>query len=196
MTISMLLEMVLGKTCCIRGLETGDSTSFSKNSVNVVDELCDRLEECGFERTGYEDMYNGMTGEKFQSQIFIGVSFYHKLKHMVSDKMYARGYGNVQLLTNQPTVGRSKQGALKMGEMETQCTIAQACASMLVDRLYEASDPYSVYICRQCGQMINKLDVCEPCGSIEIVKVKMPYAFKLLTKMLLALNIKTKITPE
>lgn len=98
MTISMLLEVVLGKACCMNG-ESGDATPFSSSSIDIVEKLCDNLEECGFERTGYEVMYNGMTGERFQSQIFIGPTFYHKLKHMVSDKMYARGFGSVQMLT-------------------------------------------------------------------------------------------------
>lgn len=195
MTISMLLETVLGKACLMEG-EYGDATPFSSSSTNVVEQLCDRLENVGFERSGYETMYNGMSGEQFVSQIFIGPTFYHKLKHMVSDKIYARGFGQVQMLTCQPTVGRSKQGALRIGEMERDCIIGQGCSSLLVDRLYEASDPYSVYVCSQCGQIANKIDFCEPCGNTDIVKVKTPYAFKLLQKMLLALNIKMSIQPE
>jgi DNA-directed RNA polymerase II subunit RPB2 len=195
MTISMLLETVLGKACLMEG-EYGDATPFSSSSTNIVEKLCDRLENVGFERSGYETMYNGMSGEQFVSQIFIGPTFYHKLKHMVSDKIYARGFGQVQMLTCQPTVGRSKQGALRIGEMERDCIIGQGCSSLLVDRLYEASDPYSVYVCSQCGQIANKIDFCEPCGNTDIVKVKTPYAFKLLQKMLLALNIKMSIQPE
>lgn len=195
MTISMLLEVVLGKACLING-EFGDATPFSSNSTDIVDKLCSNLEKCGFEKSGYEHMYNGMTGEKMQSQIFIGPTFYHKLKHMVSDKIYARGFGSVQMLTCQPTVGRSKQGALRLGEMERDCLIGQGCSSMLIDRLYEASDPYSVFVCCQCGQISNKVDLCEPCGNTEIAKVKLPYAFKLLQKLLLALNIKMNIYPE
>jgi DNA-directed RNA polymerase II subunit RPB2 len=195
MTISMLLETVLGKACLMEG-EYGDATPFSSSSTNVVDKLCERLEAVGFDKSGYETMYNGMTGERFKSQIFIGPTFYHKLKHMVSDKIYARGFGQVQMLTCQPTVGRSKQGALRIGEMERDCIIGQGCTAMLVDRLYEASDPYSVYVCSQCGQIANKIDFCEPCGNTEIVQVKTPYAFKLLQKMLLALNIKMRIQGE
>lgn len=195
MTISMLLETVLGKACLMEG-EYGDATPFSSSSTDIVEKLCDRLEAVGYERSGYEVMYNGMTGEQFASQIFIGPTFYHKLKHMVSDKIYARGFGQVQMLTCQPTVGRSKQGALRIGEMERDCIIGQGCSGMLVDRLYEASDPYSVYVCSQCGQIANKIDFCEPCGNTEIVQVKTPYAFKLLQKMLLALNIKMSIQAE
>jgi DNA-directed RNA polymerase II subunit RPB2 len=195
MTISMLLETVLGKACLMEG-EYGDATPFSSSSTDIVEKLCDRLEAVGFERSGYEVMYNGMTGERFKSQVFIGPTFYHKLKHMVSDKIYARGFGQVQMLTCQPTVGRSKQGALRIGEMERDCIIGQGCTGLLVDRLYEASDPYSIYVCSQCGQIVNNIDFCAPCGNTEIVKVKTPYAFKLLQKMLLALNIKMSIQAE
>lgn len=195
MTINMLLETVLGKACLING-EFGDATPFSSSSVNIVDKLCDNLEKCGFERTGYEVMYNGMTGERLHSKIFIGPTFYHKLKHMVSDKMYGRGFGSVQMLTCQPTVGRSKLGALKIGEMERDCMIGQGCSNLLVDRLYEASDPYSIHICNKCGQIVNNLDFCEPCENTDIRIVKVPYAFKLLQKQLLALCIKTNLYPE
>ena len=101
MTISQLLCCVLNKECTITGKE-GDCTPFTENSKDIVHKLCDRLEETGFERHGYEYMYNGMTGERIQSQIFIGPTYYQKLKHMVVDKVYARSTGNIQLLTRQP----------------------------------------------------------------------------------------------
>ena len=116
MTISQLLCCVLGKECVINGHE-GDCTPFTKNSTNIVHELCDKLEQTGFERHGYEDMFNGMTGEKIKSKIFIGPTYYQKLKHMVIDKVYARSTGNIQLLTRQPCGGRSKNGALRAGEI-------------------------------------------------------------------------------
>lgn len=101
MTISQLLCCVLNKECTING-EYGDCTPFTENSTNIVHKLCDKLEDSGFERHGYEDMYNGITGEKIKSKIFIGPTYYQKLKHMVKDKVYARSTGNVQLLTQQP----------------------------------------------------------------------------------------------
>jgi len=101
MTISQLLCCVLGKECTITGKE-GDCTPFTENSKDVVHKLCEKLGETGFEKHGYEDMYNGMTGEKIKSKIFIGPTYYQKLKHMVADKVYARSTGNIQLLTRQP----------------------------------------------------------------------------------------------
>jgi hypothetical protein len=123
MTISQLLCCILNKVCTINGIEEGDCTPFTDNSTNIVHEICDKLEKSGFERHGYEEMYNGMTGRKIKSKIFIGPTYYQKLKHMVADKVYARNNGNIQLLTEQPVGGRSKCGqwALKWFYLFKRC---------------------------------------------------------------------------
>jgi len=104
MTISQLLETVLGKSCCIEGT-FGDATPFTSNSTNIAEYICDRLQKNGFERHGWERMTNGMTGEMIEAQIFIGPCFYQRLKHMVSDKMHSRSQGLVTSLTRQPLEG-------------------------------------------------------------------------------------------
>jgi len=86
MTISQLLETVLGKSCCIEG-KFGDATPFTTNSTNVAEQICDRLQNNGYERHGWERMMNGMTGEMIEAQVFFGPVFYQRLKHMVSDKV-------------------------------------------------------------------------------------------------------------
>lgn len=86
MTISQILETVLGKACCMEGT-FGDSTPFSSNSTNIAEQICERLKYHGFQRQGWETMYNGMTGEPLEAQIFMGPVFYQRLKHMVSDKV-------------------------------------------------------------------------------------------------------------
>jgi DNA-directed RNA polymerase II subunit RPB2 len=191
MTVSMLLEMILGKTCAIRQ-ESGDATPFTDSSTNVADKLCAALEAEGFDGSGLEDLYNGFTGEKMQSRIFIGLSYYHKLKHLVSEKVYARGYGGLQLLSAQPSVGRSKHGAMRIGEMEKDAAISQGCAALLVDRLYEASDKYCVMVCTKC----HALDTCT-CTGAEAKKkrVRVPHAFKLFKQQLQALCIDAEFVP-
>ena len=86
MTISQLLETVLGKSCCIEGT-FGDATPFTSNSTNIAEQICDRLQKNGYERHGWERIMNGMTGEMIEAQILIGPCFYQRLKHMVSDKV-------------------------------------------------------------------------------------------------------------
>ena len=86
MTINQLMETVLGKSCCMEG-EFGDATPFTSSSDNIAEELCNRLERNGFERTGKEMLYNGFTGQPM-GMVFIGPVFYQRLKHLVSDKMH------------------------------------------------------------------------------------------------------------
>lgn len=94
MTISQLLECVLGKTCCLNGT-FGDATPFTSNSVNIAEKICDGLKELGYEKYGNEELINGMTGEMLESRIFIGPTYYQRLKHMVSDKLHCILIDNV-----------------------------------------------------------------------------------------------------
>lgn len=113
MTVNQLMECVLGKTCSLNGT-FGDATPFSNNSVDIAEQLCERLKNSGYERHGWEQMYNGFTGEPIDAQIFIGPTYYQRLKHMVSDKMHARAQGHVTTLTRQPLEGRSRDGGLRL----------------------------------------------------------------------------------
>lgn len=190
MTISMLLEMVVGKTCLLKG-ELGDATPFSKSSINVAHRLEDALVQCGYERHGWEVMCNGYTGKPLRSKIFIGTSYYQKLKHMVADKIHARSYGNVTSLTRQPLAGRSKDGGLRLGEMERDCLLSHGSVQFLRERLFDMSDAFSIRICNACGVMSNNSEECHVCRNNELVRTNAPYASKLLFQMLNGCLIKT-----
>lgn len=141
-------------------------------------------------------MYNGMTGKKFVGQIFIGGCFYQKLDHLVSNKIHARSRGPVTLLTKQPTEGRSKEGGLRLGEMEKDCLIAHGAALVLKERF--DSDKTLVPICTECGLVaihdkIKNKNVCSMCGETKIVEVEMSYAFKLMLDELKSMLIYPKI---
>ena len=98
------MECVLGKTCSLDGSQ-GDATPFSTNSVDISEKLCEELGKHGFEKHGWETMYNGMTGEPLEAKIFIGPTYYQRLKHMVSDKIHSRAQGAVTTMTRQPLEG-------------------------------------------------------------------------------------------
>ncbi|XP_015415561.1 PREDICTED: DNA-directed RNA polymerase II subunit RPB2 [Myotis davidii] len=104
-------------------------------------------------QTPFQVLYNGFTGRKITSQIFIGPTYYQRLKHMVDDKIHSRARGPIQILNRQPMEGRSRDGGLRFGEMERDCQIAHGAAQFLRERLFEASDPYQVHVCNLCGIM-------------------------------------------
>lgn len=195
MTIAQLLECVLGKVCTIEGT-FGDATPFTENSTGIVNSVCDRLEQLGFDRNANETLYNGFTGHKIRSQIFIGPTYYQRLKHLVSDKMHARAEGDVQILTNQPLEGRSRGGGLRLGEMERDALIAHGTTSFIRERLYKMSDPYEISVCSKCGTIMSKIGQCRNCTSDLINKVQVPYATRLLFTELEAMGIKIAITTK
>jgi DNA-directed RNA polymerase II subunit RPB2 len=149
MTIAHLIECLLSKVGSLRGCE-GDATPFTDVTVSNVSDL---LRESGYQSRGFEVMYNGHTGKKLRAQVFLGPTYYQRLRHMVDDKIHARARGPVQILTRQPVEGRARDGGLRFGEMERDCMIAHGAAAFLKERLFEVSDAYRVHICEQCGLM-------------------------------------------
>jgi len=105
-TVGQLIEMFTGKAGAISGKYV-DGTAFSR--INL-DEFNDVLKDNGFEEYGEEEMYCGYTGIKMTTKIFVGVSAYARLKHLVKDKIHGRAKGPAQILTRQPPEGRSRDG--------------------------------------------------------------------------------------
>ena len=120
MTIGQLLECLLGKVSALKG-HISDATPFNEYDI---DQLSDILKDYGFDEHGYEDLYCGMTGKKIKSKIFIGPTFYMRLKHLVQDKIHSRARGPTQVLTRQPPEGRARDGGLRFGEMERDCEMS------------------------------------------------------------------------
>jgi DNA-directed RNA polymerase II subunit RPB2 len=195
MTISMLLEMLTGKLCALEG-ELGDATPFTESSTDIHKTLETALTKHGYENYGWETMYNGTTGKMFQTKIFIGISYYQKLKHMVSDKMHARSYGNITTLTRQPLAGRSKEGGLRIGEMERDGILSHGSVQFLKERLFDMSDAFEILICKHCQIISNHKDICHQCGASDLAWTNMPYAGKLLFQQLNACLIGTKFKVE
>lgn len=192
MTIGHLIECLLGKVTTQLG-KLGDATPFSAVTVEYVSDL---LHKHGYQRSGNEVMYNGHTGRKLEAQVFLGPTYYQRLKHMVADKIHSRARGPVALLTRQPMEGRSKDGGLRFGEMERDCIIAHGTAQLLQERTYLNSDPYRIHVCDRCGLIavatLSKDRIyCKGCGTrgTTVSQVLIPYACKLLFQELMAMSI-------
>jgi hypothetical protein len=84
MTIGQLFECLVGKAAALQGMDA-DGTAFEEHDIEHAKDV---LEKLGYERNGFEYLYNGMTGEKMLHQIFIGPTFYQRLKHLVEDKIH------------------------------------------------------------------------------------------------------------
>ena len=195
MTIGHLVECLLSKVATLSGQE-GDATPFTDLTVKGVSDI---LFSLGYQSRGLEVMYNGHTGRKLQAQVYLGPTYYQRLKHMVDDKIHSRARGPVQILTRQPVEGRSRDGGLRFGEMERDCMISHGMANFLKERMYDASDAYRLHICDICGltavaNLRKNTFECRACRNrTSISQVHIPYAAKLLFQELMSMGITTRL---
>jgi DNA-directed RNA polymerase beta subunit/intein/homing endonuclease len=201
MTIGQLKETLLGKVLIELGM-FGDGTSFGDLDIKTISK---ELQKLGYESYGNEVLYNGLTGEQLETNIFIGPVFYQRLKHMVNDKQHSRSIGPMVNLTRQPAEGRSRDGGFRIGEMERDVMIAHGMSKFCRERLYDVSDKYSVHVCKKCGIVASYNDgntnkmyanadftihLCKNCNNTtHFAKVEIPYAYKLMAQELQTINV-------
>jgi DNA-directed RNA polymerase II subunit RPB2 len=207
MTIGQILEVIFSKVAAITGKQY-DGTPFSGQNIEPLGDL---LEKLGFEKYGNELLYNGMTGEQIESEIFMGPCYYQKLKHMVLDKIHSRARGPVSMINRQPLEGRSKDGGLRLGEMERDGLISHSIAQFLKERFYDCSDGYTpkgnytIIVCNTCGfyAIQNKNTNEYRCRHPDCLnknnkysEVYLPYATKTFIQELMAQCVVPRIIPE
>ncbi|KAJ9598562.1 hypothetical protein L9F63_010753, partial [Diploptera punctata] len=190
MTVGKLIELLAGKAGLMEG-KFRNGTAFGGDKVA---DICEELVRHGFNYQGKDFFYSGLTGEPLQAYIYSGPVYYQKLKHMVQDKMHARPRGPRAVLTRQPTEGRSREGGLRLGEMERDCLIGYGASMMLVERLMISSDAFDVDVCNQCGLLAYSgwCQSCRSSGSVSTISI--PYACKLLFQELRSMNIVPRLT--
>nr|WCZ58372.1 RNA polymerase III subunit RPC2 [Paratrimastix eleionoma] len=192
MTVGKLLELIGGKAALCDGVFR-DGTAFAGDPFS---QLSSCLVEHGFNYNGKDYLTSGVTGEPLSAYIFTGPVYYQKLKHMVLDKMHARARGPRAVLTRQPTEGRSRDGGLRLGEMERDCLTGYGAAMLLIERLMVSSDQFTISVCNKCG-LIGYKGWCQYCRSNEdCVTMKVPYACKLLFQELESMNIVPRLKLE
>ncbi|XP_060608469.1 DNA-directed RNA polymerase III subunit RPC2-like [Ruditapes philippinarum] len=190
MTVGKLMELLGSKAGVLDG-KFHYGTAFGGDKV--VDLSADLIRH-GFNYLGKDYVTSGITGEPLEAYIYFGPIYYQKLKHMVVDKMHARAKGPRAVLTRQPTEGRSRDGGLRLGEMERDCLIGYGASMLLLERLMISSDAFEVDVCEQCG-LLGYLGWCQYCKSSKNVStLKMPYACKLLFQELLSMNIVPRLS--
>ena len=191
MTIAQLLECLLGKSCALYGYN-GDSTVFEDKNISNISKI---LEDIGFEGKSNEVMYSGINGEQLHTSIFIGPTYYQRLKHMSGDKVHSRASGPIVSMTRQPSEGRSSYGGLRFGEMERDCMISHGASNFLEERFMKVSDKFTCYICNICNMTCvnmpcNKDYYCKNCNNyLNFTKINIPYSCKLLFQELQSMSI-------
>jgi len=217
MTIGQLIETIMTKL----GVHIGthmDSTPFTTDK-NKIEKIGSLLTQNGMHSSGNEYLYNGMTGEMIEHSIFIGPTYYMRLKHMVKDKINYRANGPRTLLTRQTNHGRANDGGLRIGEMERDGVIAHGCSYFLKDSLMTRGDKYKMVVCNQTGTIAIydkkrdqyysplvdgpvKYDIVgkNVVDSTKISRfgrdfsvVEIPYCFKLLMHELSSMNIQMRL---
>ena len=196
MTIGQVIECLMGKTVTNLGM-FGDATAFTKVDVHKIGNV---LQSLGYERNCDEILYNGRTGEQMKVHIFMGPTYYQRLKHMVDDKIHSRATGPNVILTRQPVEGRSRDGGLRFGEMERDCILSHGAACFLKETLQDRSDNYRLHICKLCGLvcMVNKergISFCKNCKhkNFSYMEARVPYAFKLFVQELETMGVAPRL---
>ena len=223
MTIGQLIESLMGKACSIQGA-FGDCTAFV-NKSDMPKVFGNLLTENGFHSSGNDILYNGQTGEQIETEIYMGPTYYMRLKHMVKDKINYRAQGPRTALTHQPVQGRSNDGGLRIGEMERDGLIAHGISGFLQESMLDRGDDYYMAVCNKTGAIAiyneSKNLFLSPqadgpiqfTGTIgengeelniqtvskygrEFSIVRVPYSFKLLMQELLTMNVQLRIITE
>ena len=196
MTIGHVFECVGSKLATLLGTRV-DATAFAHDSVETI---CKMLKDAGYSEDGKEVMYHPHTGKRLKGRVFIGPTFYQRLKHMVGDKIHARAKGKIVGLTRQPVDGRANGGGLRFGEMERDCGVAHGAAAVLNERMMISSDAYDAPICEHCGLIGTVVQEyatdsmeCGMCGKKNVHVIKMPYAGKLMLQELMSMGIEPKL---
>jgi DNA-directed RNA polymerase II subunit RPB2 len=220
MTIGQIVESLFGKVCTSYGA-FGDCTAFQVKGSNYST-YAPLLVEAGFNSSGNQILYNGMTGNQLTADIYIGPTYYMRLKHMVKDKINYRARGPNTALTRQPVQGRANDGGLRIGEMERDGVLAHGMSYFLNESFLVRGDEYYMAVCNKTGTITiyNEAKnlflspyadgpiqfITNPDGTQNIKNLskfgrsfsilRIPYSLKLLIQELQVMNVQMRIITD
>ncbi|XP_064648156.1 DNA-directed RNA polymerase I subunit RPA2-like [Lineus longissimus] len=212
MTIGMMIESMAGKSAAMHGL-CHDATPFTFSEDRpAIDYFGRMLTSAGYNYYGTERLFSGIDGREMEADIFIGVVYYQRLRHMVSDKFQVRTTGPLDQVTHQPVKGRKRAGGVRFGEMERDGLISHGASFLLQDRLLNCSDRAKANVCTKCGcilspyvekqapalaaisSQVSRRLVCALCNQSDTIEsLNIPYIFQYLCAELAAMNIHAKL---
>ncbi len=197
MTMGVLFEGMASKANAINGTIT-DGTIFKK--INI-DDLADDLEKLGYNRNGTERLYNGMTGNYIDCEIFMGPIYYQCLQKFTVDTVYSHKTCPTDAITHQPLDGKAAKGGLRLGEMEKD-VLAISSVKFLQEKFINHSDVYEVYVCSRCNRraVVNEkyqIYKCKWCvDKADIVKIPTTWSVKQLWDECESCNVGIKLFPK
>ena len=182
MNIGQVLELHLGMAARAMGLKMASPVFDGANEEDVWDTMA----EAGLARDGKTVLYDGRTGDPFESRISVGVMYMLKLAHMVDDKLHARSTGPYSLVTQQPLGGKAQFGGQRFGEMEVWALEAYGAAYTLQEMLTVKSD-----------DTVGRVKTYEAIVKGENVpKPGVPESFRVLMKELQSLGLDVNILDD
>jgi DNA-directed RNA polymerase beta subunit len=197
MTMGVLFEGMASKANAINGTIT-DGTIFKKIDI---DDLADDLAKVGYNRNGTERLYNGITGNYIDVEIFIGPIYYQRLQKFTVDTVYSHKTCPTDAITHQPLDGKSAKGGLRLGEMEKD-VMAISSVKFLQEKFIDHSDVYHIYVCKKCNKraVVNEkyqIYKCKYCADgSDIVKIKTSWSCKQMFDEIESCNIGVKLFPK
>lgn len=197
MTLGKIIEIIASKVGMIRG-ELSNATSFRPIQH---DDFRTALKAYGFDPKGNERMINPLTGELFDSEIFVGPCYYSCLGKDVRDKIQARSVASINPSTHEPTKGRTNASgkAIRVGTQENTSFVGHGAPGILKERLNDSSDGFRTVYCKTCGEMAtHNVDLkkirCKKCGEQgDFGTSTIPGSFKYLSQILGGMNIRQSL---
>ena len=214
MTVGQLIETYFSKICTLLGA-FGDGTPFAGMGPQAIHQF---IQAMGEDAVTDEVLYDPTTGKQLKVKVFMGPTFYQKLKHIARDKAHARATGPMIHFTRQPTEGRARDGGLRLGEMERDCLIGHGLSNFLWESMLRRSDDFAVGVCTVCGAIAplnpdKNIAYCHTCRNkarvhkgiqkqeslpsssslVQVKRVEVPYASKLLLHELATMGVQANL---